>query len=75
MRQNGDYLFVYGEKFTDIRTRMTIAAERNDQIATARYFAERKIGGHTEDFHGSDSRNIDITICHFPTLYIFNLTW
>ncbi len=30
MRQNGIYPFSYVEKFTNVRTRMAIAAERND---------------------------------------------
>ena len=43
MRQNEIYLSVCGEKFTDIRTQMAIAAERSEQIATVRYFTEKKI--------------------------------
>ena len=48
---------------------MAIGAERNDQIATVRYVPESKSGGHTANIHGSDSRDIVITIRHFPTLY------
>ena len=45
---------------------MTVAAERNDKIATVRYLTERKFGRHTAEIHRLDSKNIVITICHFP---------
>ena len=48
---------------------MATAAEHNDQIATVQYLAESEIGDHTAEIHGSDSRNIVITVCHAPTLY------
>ena len=75
MRQNVIYLFSYVEKFTNVRTRMAIAAERNDQFATVRYLAESKVGGHTAKIHGSDSRNIVIAICHSRPLCNLQPTW